>query len=103
MVVLCNIPVIEIGDPKIKENIKEKREIENDKIKPVITYSDNILNIPVDAEYKDRFNKKVKKKQESQVCQKFSLHIKKVKSFREQKLFRETLKKFMIFATKLII
>ena len=59
MMVLGNVPVIEIGDPKIEENVEQKREIKNDQIKSVISYPDDILNVPVNSEYKDGFDKKI--------------------------------------------
>jgi hypothetical protein len=62
LLVLGNVPVIEIGDPKIKQNVEEKREIKNNKIKAVISYTNNILDISVDAKYKNRFDKKIKGK-----------------------------------------
>jgi stalled ribosome alternative rescue factor ArfA len=62
LLVLGNVPVIEIGDPKIKQNVEEKGEIKNNKIKAVISYTNNILDISVNTKYKDRFDKKVKGK-----------------------------------------
>ena len=93
MIVLGNIPVIEIGDPKIEENVEKKGKIKNNKVKSIISYPYNILNVPVNSEYKNRFDKQVEWKKQSKVCEKFSLHKKKIKSFREQKLFMETSKK----------
>jgi hypothetical protein len=59
MVILGNVPVIEIGDSKIEKDVEQKRKIKNDQIKSVISYTDDILNVPVNSEYKDRFDKKI--------------------------------------------
>jgi hypothetical protein len=59
MLVLGNVPVIEIGDPKIQEDVEKKGKIKDDKIKSIISNSDNILNVPVDSEYKYRLDKKI--------------------------------------------
>ena len=83
MMVLGNIPVIEIGDPQIEENIEQKGKIKNNQVKSIISHPDNILNVPVNSKNKNRLDKKIKWKKQSQVCQEFSLHIKKIKSFRE--------------------
>ena len=32
MVVLCNIAVVEIGDPQIQDDIKQERKVQDDKI-----------------------------------------------------------------------
>ena len=79
MMVLGNIPVIEIGDPKIEENIEKKWKIKNNEVKSIIPNTDNILNVPVNSKYKDRFDQKIEWKKQSQVCQEFSLHKRKNK------------------------
>ena len=59
MMVLCDVPVIEICDPKIKKDVEKKGEIENDKIESVISNADDILDIPVNSKNKNRFDEKV--------------------------------------------
>ena len=61
MIILSNIFIIEIGNTKIEQDIKEKREVENSEIKPVITSSYNILHRPVDAQYPEGLNKHIKR------------------------------------------
>ena len=56
---LSNVPVVEIGDSQIQENIKKERKIQDFKIEPVIKGADHVLNIPVDSENPDRFDQKV--------------------------------------------
>ena len=101
--VLRNIPVVEIRDPKIEQDIKKKGEIKYFEVESIIHHSGDDLYIPIDCENPDWFYQEVKQKQQPQVCQKFSLHIKKVKSSMKQKLFVNTWKIIQIFATKLII
>jgi hypothetical protein len=60
MMILGNIPVIEIGDPKIEENIEKKGKVKNNQVKSIIAHPDNILNIPVNSENKYRLDKKIK-------------------------------------------
>ena len=60
MAILGDIPIIEVGDTKIQYNGKKERKIKDDKIKPIISFTHNILNIPVNSEDKDGFDKKVK-------------------------------------------
>ena len=59
MMVLGNITVIEIGDPKIEENIEKKGKIKNNQVKSIISNPDNILNVPVNSEYKDWLDQKI--------------------------------------------
>jgi hypothetical protein len=74
MMVLRNVPVVEIRDPEIQKNIEEKREIENNEIEPVIRNPGDILNIPVDCKNPDRLDQQVQRQQQAKVCQKFPLH-----------------------------
>ena len=57
--ILGNITVIEIGDPEIQQDVEEEGEIKDDKIKPVISNPDNILDIPVDPENEYGLDQKV--------------------------------------------
>jgi hypothetical protein len=79
LLILGNVTVIEVGDAKIEENIEEKREIKDDQVKPIVSYSNNILNISVNAENKNRLDQKIQKKKQSKVCKKFFLHKKSKK------------------------
>jgi hypothetical protein len=93
LVVLGNVPVVEVGNAEIEKDIEKEGEIQEVKIETIIHDPRDDLNIPVNCKNPDRFDQKIQSKQQSEVCQKFPLHIKKVKSFREQKLFMETSKK----------
>jgi len=53
------IPVIEICDPGIKQDIKKKGEIENGEIIPVIAETNRILHCAVDPENPERFDQEV--------------------------------------------
>ena len=77
LLVLGNVPVVEIGDSEIKEDIKQEGEIQHFKVKPVIQGSYHVLNIPVDGKNPNRFDEKVEQKHQPEVRQEFSLHIKK--------------------------
>ena len=59
MMILGNIPVVEIGDPEIKKNIEKKGKVKNDQVKTIIPYPDNILNVPVNPENKNRLDQKI--------------------------------------------
>ena len=86
--VLRNVPVIEICDAQVEKDIEQKGKIKKVKIETVLHHASDDLDISVDGENPNWFDQKIQCKQQSEVCQKFSLHIKKVKSFRGQKLFR---------------
>jgi hypothetical protein len=56
MIVLGNIPVIEIGDAQVEKNVEKEREIEYDKVKPIISHPYYVLYIPVYPENEYGFN-----------------------------------------------
>jgi hypothetical protein len=58
--ILGNIPVIEIGNPEIKQYVKKKGEIEDGEIKAEIFSAHNILHGSVDAENPEGFYQQVK-------------------------------------------
>lgn len=70
-----NIPVIKVGDTKIKQDIKKKGEVENREIKAIFTGGCNILHRSVDAKNPEWLNQQIKKKQKSKVGDKFALHV----------------------------
>jgi hypothetical protein len=59
LTVLGNIPIIEIGNPKIKDDGEKKGKIKYYKIKSIIRFTYNILDIPVNSENKDGLDKKI--------------------------------------------
>jgi hypothetical protein len=93
LVVLGDVPVVEIGNSQVKQDVEKEGEVEQIEIKPVFHHPRHNLNVPIDGKDPNRLNQKIQREQQTQVCQKFSLHIKKVKSFRGQKLFFKTSKK----------
>jgi hypothetical protein len=56
LLVLRNVPVVEIGDAEIQENIKKERKIQHFKVEPIIQGAHHVLNVPVDGKNPDRFN-----------------------------------------------
>jgi hypothetical protein len=80
LLVLRNVPVVEIGDAEIEQDIEKEGKIQNFKVEPIIEGSHHVLNIPVDSKNPDRFDEKVEQKHQPKVRQEFSLHIKKVKA-----------------------
>jgi len=74
LTILRNISVIEIGNSKIKENIKKKGEIENDKIKPKILGTNHVLHSSVNAKNPEWLNQQIQKKKKTKVGKKLTLH-----------------------------
>jgi hypothetical protein len=56
LLVLCNVPVIEICYSKIQENIEKERKVKQIKIKSIIHGANDVLNVPVDGKNPYRFN-----------------------------------------------
>jgi ATP-dependent protease HslVU (ClpYQ) peptidase subunit len=75
VIVLCNIPVVKIGNTEIKQNVKQKRKIKYREIKTIFTGSSNILHSSVDAKYPERLNQQIKKKQKPKIGNKFTPHV----------------------------
>ena len=59
VMVLSYIPVVEVGDPKIKQNVEKKWKIENDKVKTESLYSYKVLHGPVNTKYPERLDKQI--------------------------------------------
>jgi hypothetical protein len=49
LLVLCNVPVIEICYSKIQENVEKERKVKKIKIKSIIHGSNDVLNVPIDG------------------------------------------------------
>jgi len=64
LVVLGNIPVVEIGNAQIEKNKKEKRKVENGEVQPVFFGTYQILHLPVDAKNPQWLYQKVKKNEQ---------------------------------------
>ena len=62
LVVLGNVLIVEIGNPKIQQYIKKKGEIKYRKIKAIFSRVCDILNGTVDAENPEWLNQQIKKK-----------------------------------------
>lgn len=74
MGVLSDIFIIEIGNTKIKQDIKNKGKVKNCKIESKILSSHNVLNRSVNAKNIKGFNQQVKQQQETKIGKKFTLH-----------------------------
>ena len=61
------VPVVEIGDPQIKEYIEDHREVEEGEIKPVTLGANHILYRPVNAQHPKQLNQQVHEYQQDQV------------------------------------
>ena len=44
VIVLGNVPVVEIGDPQVEDNVEEKGKIQDHKIETIIPYPNNSLH-----------------------------------------------------------
>ena len=74
MVVLRDVPVVEIGDAEIEQDVEQEGEVKEGKIKSVFGGSYSILNYAVNPENPERFDQDIQKEQEGQVGDKFLLH-----------------------------
>jgi hypothetical protein len=74
VVVLGDVPVVEIRNAEIQKNIEKKGEVEYDGIKTVIGSADRILHGKVNPEDPEGLDQQVQEKEQSEVGQKFSLH-----------------------------
>ena len=59
MVVLGDIPVVEIGDPQVEKDIEKKGKIKDDGIEPVIRSTNGILYSQVNPKYPERLDQEV--------------------------------------------
>jgi hypothetical protein len=59
MRILGDIPVVEIGNPQVKENEKQVGKIKNREVKPVILSPYNILNLSVDSQNPKGLNQEI--------------------------------------------
>lgn len=57
---LCNIPVVEIGDSDIQQDVEDHGKIEEGKIKAITFSTNHILNSAVDTQHPEWFDQKVK-------------------------------------------
>ena len=62
MIILSNVFIIEIGNPKIKNDGKDERKIKNCKINTVAGRPYFILNFPVETQNKNGFDEQVQNK-----------------------------------------
>jgi hypothetical protein len=65
--VLGNVPVVEIGDPDIQQDIQDHGEIKKGEIKPVTFGTHHVLDRPVYPQNPERFNQQVHENQQDQV------------------------------------
>ena len=74
VIVLGYIPVIEIGNSKIEQDIKKKSKVKYCEIEAILTRGCNILDRTIDAENPERLNQKIKEQKKSKIGYKFTLH-----------------------------
>ena len=58
-VMLCNIPVVEVGDSDIQKDVEDHGKIEEGKIKAIALCSNHILNSTVDPQHPEGFDQQV--------------------------------------------
>jgi hypothetical protein len=73
VIVLRNVLVIETGDTKIKDDVQDKRKIEQGEVKTEIAGANGVLHIQIDHQYIERLDEQIQKKQKSQVLYEFFL------------------------------
>jgi len=63
VIILRYIPVVEIGDSKIQQNIKQEGEVQNYEIEAVITYANHTLYGKIDPKNPHGFNEKIQEEE----------------------------------------
>ena len=76
MIVLSNVPVVEICDAHIQNDIQQESEIEDGKIDSITFGTNYVLNFAVYSQYPKRFDEQIQEKQESKISDKFFSHKK---------------------------
>ena len=74
---LTNIPVVEILDAKVVQNLKNVGQVQQGEIQSIIG-PDFVLHVQVDSEYKNRLYQQVDKEQQENIEQKGAIHGAKV-------------------------
>ena len=83
LVVVGDVPAVEIGDTKVEQYIKKVGEIENGEILSVRRITEHVLHLAVDAHYPERLHQQVEKQQENDILDETVLHL--LVTFRTQK------------------
>ena len=68
------MPVVEILNPEIVQDLKQVGKIEQREIQPVIAFGQSILHREVDTENKKRLDQDIDQDQEQDVEEKLALH-----------------------------
>ena len=63
LLVLGYVPVVEVGNSQVEQNIEKKGEIKNREVEPVIHITNNILDRSVYPEDPERFHQQVQEEQ----------------------------------------
>ena len=66
LIVLGDGSVIEIGDAKIEQNVKQEWKIKHGKIKAIFNCPHRILHSPVNPQYPERLDQKIQHKQQNE-------------------------------------
>ncbi len=74
VVVLCNVPVVEVGNPEVKQDVEQEGEIEQCGIQTVGTGTNGVLYSTVDTQDPEGLDGKIQDQQEGEVGDKFPLH-----------------------------
>jgi uncharacterized protein (UPF0179 family) len=72
--ILSNVPVVEIGNTKIEQYVKQERKIKNSKVKSKIACANHILHSSVNAKNPQGFYEQVQKQKKAKIGKEFSLH-----------------------------
>src|ERR1051326_499570 len=76
VVVLRNVLVVEIGDPKIKEDVEQERKVEQNEVLAISSITHHLLHTGLDAQRPKWLDEKVQANENGQVCNELPLHNK---------------------------
>jgi type III secretion system FlhB-like substrate exporter len=71
---LRNILVVEIGNTNIKQNIQQKRKVEQRKVFAISSIAHLVLYVRLNHQYPERLYKQVQEKENNEVGDETSLH-----------------------------
>lgn len=74
MSILGNVPVVVIGNPKIKKNVEKQTEIKKGIVKTIFLGTHQILYTDVNAKNPERLDQKIQKKYVDEIGEKLLLH-----------------------------
>ena len=77
LVVLRDVPVVEVGDPHVEEDVEQVREVGDgqiDAISPVTGVADQVLHFAVNAQNPERLHQKVQEEKKDNILDEAILH-----------------------------